>query len=81
MAKQTFESAMKELEDLVEDLEGGELSLDLAFKKFEEGIKLSRFCSAKLDETEKKVTILLKDESGNIKDVPFSIAENNDASE
>lgn len=71
MAKQTFESAMKHLEGIVQDLEKGELTLDEAMKKFQEGMKLSRFCSHKLDETEKKVSILLKDEEGKIREEPF----------
>lgn len=65
MAKQTFESAMKRLEQIVQELEQGELPLEKAMSKFEEGVQLSKFCSQKLDETEKKVTILLKDTDGN----------------
>jgi len=76
MAKQTFESAMKRLEEIVNELEGGDLTLDQALKKFEEGVKLSKFCMNKLDETEKKVSILLKDEEGNIREEPFSIKRN-----
>jgi exodeoxyribonuclease VII small subunit len=72
MAKQTFENAMKRLEAIVQELESGDLTLDEAMKKFQEGIKLSRFCSQKLDETEKKVSILLKDEEGNVRVEPFS---------
>ena len=71
MAKQTFESAMKRLEAIVQELEEGDLSLDNALKRFEEGIKLSRFCSNKLDEAEKKVTILLKDEKGEVRKEAF----------
>ncbi|MBW1739545.1 MAG: exodeoxyribonuclease VII small subunit [Deltaproteobacteria bacterium] len=71
MAKQTFENAMKRLEAIVQDLESGELSLDEAFKKFQEGVKLSKFCSNKLDETEKKVSILLKDDEGRVREEPF----------
>ena len=66
MAQQTFEKAMKQLEQIVQELETGDLPLEKALKKFEEGIQLSRFCSQKLDETEKKITILLKDKEGNI---------------
>jgi exodeoxyribonuclease VII small subunit len=62
MAKQRFETAMKRLEDIVRELEVGELSLEDALKKFEEGIKLSRFCANKLDEIEKKVSILVQNE-------------------
>ena len=71
MAKQTFESAMKQLEQIAQELEAGELSLDLAMKKFEEGIQLSRFCTKKLDETERRITILLQDSDGLVQEVPF----------
>ncbi|MFH1673102.1 MAG: exodeoxyribonuclease VII small subunit [Pseudomonadota bacterium] len=68
MAKQKFETSMKRLEDIVKELETGELSLEDSLKKFEEGIKLSRFCSNKLDEIEKKVSILVQSEE---KEVDF----------
>ena len=71
MAKQTFESAMKRLESIVHELESGDLTLDEAMKKFQEGVKLSKLCSNKLDETEKKVSILLEDEEGSIRVEPF----------
>jgi exodeoxyribonuclease VII small subunit len=71
MAKVTFEIAMKQLEQIVQELESGNLSLEDSIKKFEEGIKLSKYCSAKLDETEKKITLLLKDQDGNIIEKPF----------
>jgi exodeoxyribonuclease VII small subunit len=76
MAKQTFENAMKRLEAIVRDLESGDLTLDEAMKKFQEGVKLSRLCSQRLDETEKKVSILLKDEDGKIRTEPFSPDDN-----
>ena len=66
MAKQKFETAMKRLDDIVRELEVGELSLEDALKKFEEGIKLSRFCANKLDEIEKKVSILVQNEEKQI---------------
>jgi exodeoxyribonuclease VII small subunit len=72
MAKQTFENAMKRLEAIVQELESGDLTLDEALKKFQEGVKLSEFCSNKLDETEKKVAILLKDQEGMVHEQPFS---------
>lgn len=71
MAKQTFEGAMKLLESIVRELESGDLSLDEALKKFQDGVKLSKFCSNKLDETEKKVSILLKNEEGGVQAEPF----------
>jgi len=73
MARQTFESAIRRLEAIVEELESGDLTLDDALKKFQEGVKFSRFCSKKLDETEKKVAILLKDVEGEVRSEPFSM--------
>lgn len=72
MAKQTFENAMKRLESIVQEIESGDLTLDEALKKFQEGVKLSKFCSNKLDETEKRVSILLKDEEGRVRREAFS---------
>jgi exodeoxyribonuclease VII small subunit len=71
MAKKTFEQSMKQLEQIVQELESGDLSLEKAIKKFEEGIQLSKFCSNKLEETEKRISILLKDTNGEISEVPF----------
>ncbi len=72
MAKRTFEQAMKQLEQIVQDLESGDMPLEKAIKKFEEGIQLSKYCSGKLDESEKKITILMKDAAGDVSDIPFS---------
>ena len=71
MSKQTFEKAMKKLVQIVQELESGDLPLEKAITKFEEGVKLSKFCSNKLDETEKKVTILMQDTAGNLLEKPF----------
>lgn len=71
MPKQTFEQSMKKLEQIVQELESGDLPLEDAMKKFEEGIKLSSLCSEKLDETEKKITLLLQDQKGNVSEKPF----------
>ncbi len=79
MAKPTFEDAMKRLEAIAQELEGGNLTLDEAFKKFQEGVKLSKLCANKLEETEKKVSILLKDEQGNVLEKPFSPESNESA--
>ena len=75
MAKKTFEQAMKQLEQIVQDLESGDIPLEKAIKKFEEGVELSKFCSKKLDESEKRITILSQDATGNVSDTPF-IADN-----
>lgn len=71
MVKKTFEASMTELEKIVEELEAGNLPLDTALKKFEEGIALSRFCFEKLDETEKKIVRLMEQQDGTIKEMPF----------
>jgi exodeoxyribonuclease VII small subunit len=74
-----FESALKSLEDIVGQLESGDLSLDRALELFEEGIKVSRFCSSKLEEAERKVEVLIKSASGEMKESPF--AEDAEANE
>ena len=71
MPKTTFEQSMKKLEQIVAELESGDLSLEDAMKKFEEGMKLSSLCSKKLDETEKKITLLLQDQKGAVLEKPF----------
>jgi len=75
MAKKRFEEALSELEAIVRRLENEQLSLDEAISLFEEGIKLSRFCAARLEEAEKKVSLLLKDDQGNVSEKPFDDAE------
>jgi len=72
MAKKTFEQAMKQLEQIVQDLESGDMPLEKAIKTFEDGIQLSKFCSKKLDETEKRITILMQDPDGKLAEAPFS---------
>ena len=59
MAK-TFESAMKRLEEIVDELENGDLALEASIKVYEEGVELMAFCKSKLDATEKKIQILQK---------------------
>ena len=61
-----FEEALTKLETIVDLLEGEEVSLDDALKRYEEGIKLARFCTKKLQEAEKKIEILIKDKDGKI---------------
>ncbi len=71
MAKISFEKSLKQLEQIVQELESGNLPLEKAMKKFEEGVKLSKYCSEKLDETEKKISVLLHDNNGNTTEEPF----------
>jgi exodeoxyribonuclease VII small subunit len=75
MAKKKFEEALQELETIVQRLEDGNLSLDESLALFEEGIKLSRLCSQRLGEAEKKVEVLLKNENGSLSRQPFEPEE------
>jgi exodeoxyribonuclease VII small subunit len=56
----SFEDAIKQLEQLVDAMEQGDMSLDDSLQAFEEGIKLTRTCQKSLDEAEQKVKILLE---------------------
>jgi exodeoxyribonuclease VII small subunit len=62
--KINLEKSLADLEELVEELESGDLPLEQAMKKFEEGIKLTRGCQAALKEAEQKVQILMKSAGG-----------------
>jgi exodeoxyribonuclease VII small subunit len=64
MAEMKFEEALKKLEKIVEDLEKGDLSLDDALKKYQEGIELSRLCNMRLESAKKKIDILAKNKKG-----------------
>lgn len=66
-----FEKALEKLEKIVNDLESGDISLEDALKKYEEGVKLSRACQTKLSQAEKKIEILSKSLSGEITSASF----------
>jgi len=55
-----FEEMMKRLEEIVDDLESGEMSVEQSLKKYEEGVKLLKLCRKRLDETKRKVEVLVK---------------------
>ena len=59
-----FEKSIKELEEIVSKLEQGDIALDESLELFEKGIKLSKQCQKILDEAEKKVSVLVADENG-----------------
>ena len=65
MKDMTFEKALEKLERIVEELEEGNLSLDDSFKKYEEGVKLTRTCQQKLEKAKARIEVLLKDNKGN----------------
>ncbi len=61
-----FETALEDLEQVVEQLDSGELSLEDSLAAFEKGVGLVKFCNDKLNEVEKKVELLVKDKDGKL---------------
>jgi exodeoxyribonuclease VII small subunit len=78
MEEKKFEDALRELEAIVKRLESGELSLEESLTTFEQGVSLSKYCFQKLEEAEKRVSILMKDDGGVRRD-PFDTGEGRDA--
>jgi exodeoxyribonuclease VII small subunit len=70
-----LEKSLADLETLVEELESGDLPLDKAMKKFEQGIKLTRNCQTALKDAEQKVEILLKSAGGDESLTEFDSSE------
>jgi exodeoxyribonuclease VII small subunit len=68
----TFEEALARLEEIVVRLESGDLPLEESLNVFEEGVRLTRHCSKRLSEAERKVTILLKNAQGDLEERPFA---------
>ena len=64
--KPRFEDALRQLEEIVQRLEKGELPLEESLKLYEEGIRLSRLCHAKLEEAEGRIEMLMKDARGEL---------------
>lgn len=77
MPKKTFEAALSRLEQITEELESGDLSLDASLKKFDEGVKLADYCNTRLAEARTKVDILLE-KDGQLETVPFDQQNNED---
>ncbi len=71
----SFEVAMKRLEAVVEQLEGGEVPLEEAIALFQEGMELSRVCNRKLTDVEHKIEMLLEKE-GQLTPTPFELEGN-----
>ena len=61
----SFEESLGTLEKIVRELEQGDLSLEESLKLFENGVKLSRECQERLNQAERRIEVLLKDENGN----------------
>ena len=66
----SFEELMENLENIVQELEKGELNLDDSVAKFEEGMKISKECNKILENSEKRITILLEN-NGDISEQDF----------
>jgi exodeoxyribonuclease VII small subunit len=66
-----FEEALTRLEAVVNRLESGELPLDESLRLFEEGVHLTKVCTNRLEEAERRITILLKNERGEVAERPF----------
>jgi exodeoxyribonuclease VII small subunit len=75
MTALSFEKALADLEQIVDKLEKGGLSLNESLALFEKGVKLARFLREELGKAEKKVEILLKDEKGEIKKEAFDLGQ------
>ena len=80
MAEIKFEKAMERLEQIVDELEKGDLGIDKSLQIFEEGIKMSRICSKKLSEAEAKIEKLTRNQKGELITELFQM-EVNDAEE
>ena len=72
--EKSFEEQIEKLEQIVQELEKGDLSLEDSVNKFEEGIKISKKCNKTLEEAEKKITILVE-QQGEIKEENFETGE------
>ncbi len=79
MGEIKFEKAIQRLEKIVDDLEKGELDIDKSLEIFEEGIKMSRVCSKKLNEAEAKIEKLTRDQKGELVSELFPVEDKNDA--
>ncbi len=77
MAKKNFESALAKLEQITDELEAGDLSLEKSIDKFNEGIALVQFCNSRLEEAKSRVDLLLK-KDGELVAVPFAEGNSGD---
>ena len=78
MKKEQFEDYLTQLEKIVAELEEGNLSLEESLTRYETGIKALKKCYEFLDNTEKKIEMLVKDEKGFLQAKPFKKLVDND---
>lgn len=81
--EQTFEASLKTLEEAVDQLEVGNLPLSDALKLFEQGLKASNVCRARLEDAKQKVEVLVKDNSGDfqLEELDESVDQDDEADE
>jgi exodeoxyribonuclease VII small subunit len=79
MSDITFEEALQRLEQLVDQLEAGKLGLEESLKVFEEGVGLARRCARYLDDAEKRIEVLTRDEAGALGTAPLTLDQDEDA--
>ena len=77
----SFEGSLKRLEEIVRHLEEGDIPLDKSLKLFEEGIRLSRFCSSRIEQAKKRVEILIKESGGKLSKRPFDLEQPEESDE
>jgi exodeoxyribonuclease VII small subunit len=80
MTKPSFEENLQALEEILQELEHGELPLETALAKFEAGMQLIRRCNEQLDAVDRRVEIILRDANGRLTTQPFAPTEGNDLS-
>ena len=71
LTKDSFESQLQQLENIVQDLEGGELTLEESLTQFEKGVKLTKTCQTILDRAEQKVSVLT---NGELKGAEYDVS-------
>lgn len=79
MEELKFEEALRRLEAIVERLEAGDLPLEEALVAFEEGVRMVKLCSKRLNEAEKRVNILVRNAEGELEERPFAPEEDGGA--
>ena len=79
-SEKNFETALEDLEQVVEQLESGDLALEDSLAAFEKGVGLAKYCNQKLNDVEKKVELLIKDKEGKLQLKAFGdLAEDEDS--
>lgn len=77
-ANKKFETALEELEQVIEQMDSGELSLEEALAAYEKGVGLAKLCYQRLNEVEKKIELLVKDKDGKLQLTPYADAGDDD---